>query len=337
MFKSPMQEIPRILFGMHPTPLVELKKLSKFLNGPRIFIKRDDIIIPFGGNKIRKLEYICADALQKGFDTILTSGGQQSNYCRQTAACCAMCNLKCHIVVSGPKPAHLEHNLFLMKLYGAELHFNDKPTESEKFIDSLKSNLIYQGLKPYIVPCGGSTDYGTLGYANGFIESQNQLDLMGEKVNFMVVAAATAGTQAGLILGAQLQKYHGKIIGIQADEKIPYHEYSENVKNLVIDSGKLCKTNIEKSELNVVYDSRFTGKGYEKAGSLEEEAIRICARMEGILLDPVYSGRAMGGLFSMIKNGELTNKDSVLFWHTGGGPNIFIHSNQLENIINDSK
>lgn len=323
--------IARESLGFFPTPLVELSRLSKKLDGPTIFMKRDDNTgLALGGNKTRKLEFIIGDALAKGADTIITAGAAQSNHCRQTAAAAASLGLECHLVLGGKEPEQASGNLLLDKIFGCHIHWAGANRKGED-IPSIVEQLISQGKKPYVVPYGGSNELGALAFVEAFKELESQRDSMDLSFTHIFFASSSGGTQAGLMLGNKIFNSPYQIVGINIDkgetDKVPFDQYTLALANR---TAELIGANYEFSESDLILNTDYVGEGYGVVGALENEAIALTAQTEGILLDPVYTGRAMGGLIDMIRTGQIKKTDRVLFWHTGGAPALFAYSNDLD-------
>jgi len=325
------KNIPRQSLGFFPTPVVELSKLTEALDGPRIFMKRDDNTgLAFGGNKTRKLEFILGDALAHGADTIITAGAAQSNHCRQTAAAAASLQLECHLVLGGKEPDVVSGNLLLDRIFGSHIHWGGKNRKGED-IPQIVEELKKSGKKPYVVPYGGSNELGALAFAEALKELDLQLQNLNESLTHIVFASSSGGTQAGLMLGKKSLNAAFQIVGINIDkdetDKIPFDEF---ILSLANDTAEFIGSNYRFSEEDLILDSSYVGEGYGVIGHLENEAILLTAQTEGILLDPVYTGRAMGGLFDLIRSGKIAKKDRVLFWHTGGTPALFAYSEGLD-------
>jgi D-cysteine desulfhydrase len=324
------EKIPRQSLGFFPTPIVELSKLSKALGGSKIFMKRDDNTgLALGGNKTRKLEFILGDALACGADTIITAGAAQSNHCRQTAAAAASLQLECHLVLGGEKPDIVNGNLLLDQIFGCHIHWagvNRKGEDIPQIVEQLKQ----AGKKPYVVPYGGSNELGALAFVEALKELETQRQDTGKSFTYIVFASSSGGTQAGLMLGKKMLDASYQIVGINIDkgetDKVPFDQF---ILSLANSTAKFIGVNHDFSEEDLILNSDYVGEGYGVIGHLENEAISLTAQTEGILLDPVYTGRAMGGLFDMIRTGKINKKDSVLFWHTGGVPALFAYSNRL--------
>jgi len=325
------ENMPRVSLGFFPTPLVELSKLSKKLDGPRIFMKRDDNTgLALGGNKTRKLEFILGDALAQGADTVITAGAVQSNHCRQTAAAAASLGLECHLVLGGEEPDHFDGNLLLDKIFASYFHWAGKNRKGED-IPQIVEQLKKQGKRTYVVPYGGSNELGAVAFVEAFKELESQRQSFQTSFTYIVFASSSGGTQAGLMLGKKVLRSSSQIVGINIDkgetDKVPFDQYIVSLANR---TAKLMGEKYEFSDEDLILNSDYVGEGYGVIGALENEAISLTAQTEGILLDPVYTGRAMGGLIDMIRSGKVKTTDSVLFWHTGGAPALFAYSDGLD-------
>lgn len=316
--------------GFFPTPLFELKALSKHLSGPRIFIKRDDQTgLAMGGNKTRKLEYFFGEALSKGCDVVITGGAQQSNHCRQTAAAAAHCGMECHLVLGGEKPDELNGNLLLDSLFGATIHYCGNLRKGERIPEIFKQ-LTEEGKKPYIIPYGGSNGIGALGFVDAFEELHLQMKIHKLQFKDVVFASSSGGTQAGLMVGKELFKSEFNILGIGIDkndiEGISLENYILKLANKTA-----FKLNLDKefSKIEVHLNTNYLGRGYGVVGDAEKEAINLLAQLEGILLDPVYTAKAMAGLIDLIRKNRYSKTEKVLFWHTGGTPALFPYASDL--------
>ncbi len=323
--------IPRQRFAQLPTPLVEAPRLSERLGGPRILIKRDDLSgLAFGGNKVRKLEFLLGEALARGCDTVITGGAQQSNHSRQTAAAAASCGLACHLVLAGETPTAVpEGNLLLDLLCGAIPHYCGEHRKGED-IPALAKQLETEGARPYLVPYGGSNPLGALGFVNAARELAEQLSERGEKPSHVIFASSSGGTHAGLAQG--LAWYAPDVIpfGIGID---PEEGRSEDFKGQVLaiarGAAQLLKSESSLDSRDIHYSGEFHGEGYGVIGEGEKEALRLVATTEGVVLDPVYTGRAMKGLITLIRSGEFSSDQTVVFWHTGGLPTLFQRAKEL--------
>lgn len=325
-----INELARVQINFLPTPLVELKRLSDVLNGPRILMKRDDLTgLALGGNKTRKLEFLLGEALSQDCDAVITGGAIQSNHCRQTAAAAAAVGLECHLALGGEEPALPEGNLLLDYLLGAIVHWCGDQRKGERIPD-LAAELRSQGRRPYIIPYGGSNAVGAIGFVAAVCEIKEQLFAQDNDVDYVVFASSSGGTHAGIVVGVDFYDLPMKPIGIGIDKREagepPYEAELAALANQIAE-----KLGIESRYTASKFQMRheYLGGGYGIVGDLEREAIRLLAKHEGILLDPVYTGRAMGGLIDMIRNREFASGETVLFWHTGGTPALFAYAREL--------
>lgn len=320
----------RRTLGFFPTPISELTRLGKVLGGPSILIKRDDLSgLALGGNKVRKLEFLLGDALLHGCDTIISGGAEQSNHCRQTAAACAVCDLECHLVLGGSEPdpdgaeLRFKGNLLLDRIFGARIHWSGEFRKGET-IPQLAQSLRASGRNPYVIPYGGSNPIGALGFVEATRELNEQIPLLEKKPSHIVFASSSGGTHAGLVVGKHRFGGDYSIIGVEIDKgESGSKSFRAHVEQLVNQTSELVGTSISDISAEVILNNGYTGGGYGVVGELERQAIHLLATTEGILLDPVYTGRAFGGLIDMIKCGVFKRTDTVLFWHTGGTPALF--------------
>jgi D-cysteine desulfhydrase family pyridoxal phosphate-dependent enzyme len=316
--------IHRLRFAHLPTPIENLPNLSEALNGPRLLVKRDDQTgLAFGGNKTRKMEFLVAEAQAQGADTLLSTGALQSNHCRQTAASAAKFGFGCTLVLVGEPPALTSANLLLDQLFGAQIIWTDK-VHRDKSLQAAFDTARLQGKKPYLVPYGGSNSTGALGYVYAMEE------FIGQSVNadWIVFASSSGGTQAGLVLGARLFGFSGKILGISVDE--PQRDLQIHVAKLASETSARLGPRIEFNRTDVLVNADYAAPGYGVLTGAERAAIRLFAKSEGLLLDPVYTGRAAAGLIDLINKGFFKKDETVLFWHTGGQPALFAEKYQNE-------
>jgi len=318
-----LEKFERIKLGHFPTPIEHLKNISKYLGGPNIFIKRDDCTgLATGGNKTRKLEFLIPDAIKNKAELVVTVGAVQSNHARQTAAACTLMGLKCLIILeqrvkNTPEIYMNSGNVFLNKLFGADVKVCPKNENfleySEKVIKDLKS----KGTNVYFIPGGGSNSIGALGY----VECLNEIIKENNKYNFshIVHATGSSGTQAGLLAGRKYFNCNIPVIGIC----IRYDKATQ-INRVYTEAKKACEklqcNILDKSEV-IVYDE-YIGPGYGEPSDSMIEATKLLAKKEAILLDPVYSGKGFAGLIGLIKNKKFTKNDNVLFIHTGGAVSL---------------
>jgi D-cysteine desulfhydrase family pyridoxal phosphate-dependent enzyme len=309
--------LPRLVFAHLPTPVEPLPRLSAALGGPAIQVKRDDLTgLALGGNKTRKLEFLVAEAQAHGARTLITAGAIQSNHCRQTAAAAARFGVECILVLSGEKPNSLSGNLLLDEWLGAQIVWAPPP-ERDLVLQETFNAAWETGRRPYLIPYGGSNPIGAAAYAYALKELLDQ----GVSPDWMVFASSSGGTQAGLVTGARLFGYPGKILGISVDEQAA--TLQEKVAKLAGETASMLGETTAFAPGEILVNDKYLGGGYGVVGEAEKEAILLFARFEGLLLDPVYTGRAAAGLVDRIRHGFFSPKDQVLFWHTGGTPALF--------------
>jgi D-cysteine desulfhydrase family pyridoxal phosphate-dependent enzyme len=313
-----VKNISRLHFAHLPTPIEALPRLSDALSGPRLLIKRDDQTgLAFGGNKTRKLEFLVAEARDQGAKTLISGGASQSNHCRQTAAAAARFGFKCILVLTGEQPKRPSANLLLDELFGAEIVHVAERKERDEILQETFDRAAKQGMKPYLVPYGGSNATGALGYAFAMKELIEQ----NLHADWVVFATSSGGTHAGLLLGQRVFGYKSKLLGISIDESEEW--LKEHVSELAsLTSGKLGKR-IEFTKKEVLANANYCSAGYGVLTEQEHEAIRLFATCEGLLLDPVYTGRAAAGMIDLIRKGFFKKDETVLFLHTGGQPALF--------------
>lgn len=325
----------RIPLAQLPTPIEPLDKLTALLGGPRLYIKRDDQTgLALGGNKTRKLEFLMADALAQKADVILTAGAAQSNHCRQTAAAATKLGLRCALILNGTPPPVPNGNLLIDIMLGADLHWVPRERRNER-MEELAAELRSEGHTPYVIPVGGSNGIGAQGYVVAAQEALDQFAGREEMVGTMIVASSSGGTQAGLALGGKLAGYDGKIIGISIDkgERGP-DRYEVELADIANATAEAMGVQVRMSPEEFMVEYGYLGGGYGVVGELEREAITLMAREEGIILDPVYTGRAFGALLDMMRKGVFGGPSSgdqngILFWHTGGAAACFAYAGDL--------
>lgn len=326
----PTDHLPRQCLGFFPTPLMPLRKLGARFGGPQLYIKRDDQTgLALGGNKTRKLEFILADALAAGADTVVTAGAAQSNHCRQTAAAAATLGLECHLVLGGQAPDVAGGNLLLDKLFGCHIHWTGAHRKGEdipQIVDYLKS----AGKNPYVVPYGGSSELGALSFVAAMKELDSQCREYDLSFSHIVFASSSGGTHAGMMLGKKLLGLDCEIVGINIDkDESGETPFDRHILDLANRSAALIGSDFQFDNSDLQLNADYVGDGYGVVGDREREAIELLARTEGILLDPVYTGRAMGGLLDLLNKKTFADSDRVLFWHTGGAPALFAYADTL--------
>lgn len=317
----------RISLAHLPTPLEPMANLSRLLGGPELWIKRDDQTgLALGGNKTRKLELLVADALAHGHDHVVTMGAPQSNHCRQTAAAATRSGLGCSLVLRGPEQPRTQGNLLLDTLLGAHLYWTGDELPNT-VAPRVMAELTAMGRKPYLIPYGGSNVLGATSYVMAMGELEKQLSAENLNIDFIVFASSSGGTHAGMVLGAHVYGLRAKLLGISVDRPAP------DLQNQVAALATATATHLGLGTVSL-YDQvdvndDYLGDGYGILSDTEREAIELTAQKEGILLDPVYTGRAMGGLIDLIRWGAFTRGQRVLFWHTGGTPALFAYGDLL--------
>lgn len=317
-----LNAFPRVECGFYLTPLEELVSLRQIFgkNCPRIFIKRDDYTgTGFGSNKLRKLDFAIARELEKGTKTIITIAGEKSNHARVTAAVCAKFGLKCVLVLNKAEKGIIPEGLkcgsrYIYELFGAEIHWVDSREEREQKALEILGKL---GKSAAYIPLGVSIPLGALGFVNAVNEVQKQFDLLGTKPDYIFHAGTSGGTQAGLIAGCQLLGWEKtKVIAVSPDDQAD--EIATRVVEITNGIYQLLnkKMTIESSDITVL--DEFIGDGYGIETAAGKNAVKLLAKHEAVILDPVYTAKAMSALFDWIEKGKLTGQDTVLFWHTGG-------------------
>lgn len=314
-----MHNLPRFSFAHLPTPIEAMPRLSARLPGKiTLWVKRDDQTgLAFGGNKTRKLEFLVAEAVAQGAKRLVSAGAAQSNHCRQTAAAAARYGLACTLVLTGAPEERPSANLLLDQLFGAEIIWVADRAERDRVLRESVQHLEDAGERPYLVPYGGSSPTGAAGYffaMQEFLAQENP-------ATWIVFASSSGGTQAGLALGAKHFGFAGQVLGISIDE--PADRLRAHVAELANQTAAQLGISTRLTPQEILVEDRFAAPGYGVFTELEREAITLFARNEGLLLDPVYTGRAAGGLLALIREGRFPTDTHVLFWHTGGTPGLF--------------
>lgn len=329
-----LARFPRVPLCHAPTPLELLPNLTKHLGGPQIWIKRDDCTgIATGGNKVRKLEFLMGDARAQGADHIVTQGAVQSNHVRQTAAVAAKLGLKCtavleHRVETNDPDYNNNGNVLLDRLMGCAIEYRPGGTDMQAAIGEVGEKLRSQGAKPYLIPGGGSNPVGALGYVSVALELIAQANAMGLRIDRIVHATGSAGTQAGLLTGLTAMNAGVKVLGIGV--RAPKDTQEANVHRLAEATAAHLglKGGIPREAVEANCD--YVGPGYGQPTPGMAEAVMLLARLEGILLDPVYSGKGMAGLIDLIRKGRFGKDENVVFLHTGGSVGLFGYRDYLE-------
>ena len=320
-----LSQIPRLNFGHYPTPIEEVPQFRQALgaNAPRIFIKRDDYTGPgFGGNKVRKLEYILAKVKADGADVAISCGGVKSNHARVTAAMCARVGLRCVLVLNqaavmydGLNPASLVAD----ELFGAEIIRVANRDERIATMAAVTEQLKAEGRNVAVIPLGGSIPLGALGFVRAIQEAKAQLEEMNLQIDSIFHSSSSGGTQAGIVAGLQLCGWGNvKDIGVSPDDSSD--SIGGEVSRVIRGVGEML--GVELNDQATVLDD-YTGEGYGIPSPAGDEALALLARAEGVVLDPVYTAKAMAALIDWVRQGKLGRDDNVLFWHTGGQLALF--------------
>lgn len=328
-------DFPRFPLAHLPTPLSEMKRLRAALgpDAPRLFIKRDDCTgLGGGGNKTRKLEFIVGEALAQGADTIVTTGALQSNHARQTAAAAAAAGLKCVLVLMDMVPyqgAAYRHsgNRLLDDIFGADVRIIPKGADAAAFFKVVLGELEAQGAKTYFTPAGGSTVTGSLGYANAYVELTDQLNAMGLKKATLVHASSSGGTQAGLVAGRLMRPDGPAIHGINV-YRLDHDKMHADIARLATDTATRLGLAAPAADA-IVLEGGFVGEAYGVPTQGMIDAVTLLARAEGILLDPVYTGKGMAGMLTLIAASRFNRDDTLVFLHTGGMPGLFAYQEEF--------
>lgn len=322
--------LPRIKLAALPTPLEEAPALSAFLGGPRILLKRDDITgLAFGGNKVRKAEYLLGEAVDQGCDVVVTLGAIHSNHARVTAAAARRLGLDAVVVLVGQEPAQRQGNLLLDTIFGAEIRIinTDEDYVLVGVVDDVVRDLRRQGRNPYVIPRGGSTPLGAAAFVNAGLELLDQLNGRGIRADAIVHASTSGGTQAGLYTAMKVTQSGIQVFGISTG---PRREVVGGlVRALGEDLAAMLGLDWRPHPDDIVVTDEYAGEASSVPTPAGLDAIRLAARTEGILLDPIYTGKAMAGLIDMVRRGQFSADQTVVFWHTGGQPAIFAYADAL--------
>ena len=329
-----LAKFPRTRLAHLPTPLEYMPRLSEHLGGPKIWVKRDDCTgLGSGGNKTRKLEFLIADALAAGADTIITQGAVQSNHARQTAAAAAKLGLACEILlenrIQNPAEQYLHSgNVFLDHLYGAQTHHYPGGTDMNAAMEERAVELRAKGQQPYIIPGGGSNPVGALGYVNCALELINQANEQQLKIDHLIHATGSAGTQAGLIVGLKAMHSGIPLLGIGVNA--PRQAQEEKVFDLAVQTAAYVGAEGCVQRADVVANCDYVGEGYGIPTKAMKEALLLLARLEGLLFDPVYSGKGLAGLIDLVQKGHFDANENLVFLHTGGSMGLFGYLEALQ-------
>lgn len=332
-----LSRFPRVSLAHLPTPLEYLPRLSKHLGGPEIYVKRDDCTgLGTGGNKTRKLEFLMADAMQKNADVIITQGAVQSNHARQTAAAACKLGMACELIfekrVADAPDAYLKSgNVLLDRIFGANISEVEKGSDMNAAMEAVAEGLRAKGKTPYIVPGGGSNPIGALGYVDCALECLSQANRDGIVIDHIVHATGSAGTQAGLIVGLKASHANIPLLGIGVNA--PKDEQEEKVYKLAVETADFVGAHGIIGREDIVANCDYVGPGYGVPTEGMNEAVMLLARMEGLLFDPVYSGKGLAGMIDLIHKGFFSAAKSIVFVHTGGSAGLFGYSDLLDTSI----
>lgn len=329
-----ISKLSRRNYSYGDTPIESLNNLTQYLDGPNIYMKRDDYLgLTGGGNKTRKLEFLVADALKNGADTLITCGAVQSNHCRLSLSAAKKEKLKCHLVLEERVPGSYDPqssgNNFLYQLLGADSITvvpgkSNMQLEMEEVADQVRS----EGGKPYIIPGGGSNEVGATGYVACAQEIMSQMYKQSLSFDYIVCASGSAGTHAGLLTGLHGNNFDIPVIGISVNRK--KEEQEDIVFNLTRKTTDFLNVKHSFDQNAVTVYDEYVGEGYSLPTKGMKEAVRILSQEEGILLDPVYTGKTMAGFIDLIREGHFNKNDNVLFLHTGGAPSLFAYTSLFQ-------
>lgn len=321
-----VDSLPRARFVNLPTPLDRMPRLTESLSGPKLWVKRDDCTgLAFGGNKERKAEFAVGDALSRKADVVITTGPVQSNHARATAAAARKLGLKVILVLTGEKPDSYDGNLLVNYLLGAEIRFLEDESSKlnrARFMEEIAADLREKGHVPYVIPAGASYPPGAVAYVNAMLELLAQADKYEFRIDHVIHAAGSGGTQAGLILANKVLESKIKIQGICADPHI-HDELVAKTVEIARATAETLGVSVSVGSDDVVLNEDYAGEEYEVPTSEALKTIKLVAQTEGIVLDPIYTGRAVAGLVDLIGKGHFRRDDNVVFIHTGGTPALF--------------
>lgn len=332
-----LSQFPRFPLVHRPTPLEPMDRLSEMLGGPRLYIKRDDCTgLAFGGNKTRKLEFLIAEALAQGATTIVSEGGMQSNHVRQTAAAAVKAGLKCELAldwrVPWTDPSYgASGNLLLDKLLGARVHVCAKGQLRKDKAMEVCDEINARGEKAYFIPTGGSNPLGALGYVDCALEIIAQAEQQNIKVDHVVLASGSGGTQAGMMVGLAGSQSGISCIGIDIDHGPTAVRAA--VQNIATGAAELLGVSALVGADDLILAEGYGAPQYGMPNDMMIAAVSLLATTQAIILDPVYSGKAMAGLIDMIANNRFGKDETVVFVHTGGSPALFAYSDIFEGVV----
>ncbi len=325
---STLDQLPRVSLAFLPTPLHEAPNLSRALGGPRLYIKRDDMTgLAFGGNKARKLEFLAADALAQGCDTLITTGAAQSNHCRQTAAAARKLGLRCVLVLTPSFHEEFQGNILLDALLKAEVV--RCPVEArDETMRLVAAGERARGNRPYVIPLGGSTAIGAMGYAAMMEELRDQLTALAMSPTAMYFSSGSAGTHAGMVLGNRLFGLDLALVGVSPSR--PAKQVSAEAAAIAREGAQILGLDLAPQPADFDVRDTYVGPGYGISTPASLEAVRLFAEHEGILIDPVYTAKAAACLIADVRAGGFTKDQTIIFLHTGGTPALFSYAGEFE-------
>lgn len=328
-----LSKFPRVALAHLPTPLEYLPRLSKHLNGPGIYVKRDDCTgLATGGNKTRKLEFSMGEAAEAGADTIITVGAIQSNHVRQTAAAACKLGMSCEVLlehrVDHPSEIYTNSgNIFLDRIFGANLREYPGGTDFDAAMTEVADEIRSNGGTPYLVPGGASNTVGALGYVDCGIELLSQFSEQDLDVDHIVTATGSAGTHGGLAVGLRASGSNLPILGIGVNA--PRDVQEERVYKLANETAEFVGASGCVVRDDIIANCNYIGPGYGEPTESMNEAVLMLARLEGLLFDPVYSGKALAGMIDYVRQGRFTKGQNIVFLHTGGSAGLFAYADSL--------
>jgi len=346
--KKRIDKFPRKTLIHLPTPFQKLENLSQMPGSPEVFIKRDDLTgLAFGGNKSRKLEFIISDVLDKKAEVIITWASLQSNWCLQTAAAARKFGIKPILLLfkTYELPEEYDGNLLLDFVLEADIRIRDAekgkvvtPEYAFEIIEDIVNEVKESGYNPYVAPIGGSMvggsmdrPLGAVSYVNAFAEMLEQAEAQGIELDYVIHASGSGGTQAGLVVGAKALTENIKVLGISVSEE--RESYGEEVLTIAQDTIKALDLDISISKEDIILFDEYIGEGYGIVDKEVSEVIRLVATREAIMLDPVYTGKAMVAFVDLVKKDYFQKEDKVVFFHTGGTPALFPNKHKLFNFL----
>jgi 1-aminocyclopropane-1-carboxylate deaminase/D-cysteine desulfhydrase-like pyridoxal-dependent ACC family enzyme len=319
-----LDALPRLALVPESTPITRAQRLSAVLGGPTLWFKRDDLLpAAFGGNKVRSLDIVVADALRRGADTLVTGAGPLSNHVRASAAVAALAGLRCVAVYWGAAPARAEGNYWLTRMLGAEIRFtgNLDRASVDRGVGAAVADVVAHDGRPYVIPRGGACALAVLAHVLAVRETLDQCAALGVMPQIVVMAVGGAATLAGWLLGSALFGARWRVDGITVSR--PAGEALARARNLAAEAAALIDCSLDFGGVEVVVHDGFLGQGYGVPSPQGQDAIVSTARGEAVFLDPVYTGKAMAGYRGLLSEGRYADAGDVLFLHTGGAPSLF--------------